>query len=121
MRLLLDENVSPRLVLALLGDGHDVVHVRDRGWSGLPDHVLWREAVNDDRAFVTINVRDFRRLATAEDIHGGLITFPSGASSDGQLQFIRRGIDALVAAGEINTWVRVEDDREIVAPLPELQ
>lgn len=121
MRLLLDENVSPRLVAALRADGHDVVHVRDMGWSGDPDHLLWRRAVADSRTFVTINVRDFRRLAEAEEIHGGLITFESGETPEGQLAAIRLLIDAAEAFGAINVWARLEAGRIVTTRLPELR
>ena len=82
MRLLLDENVSPSNVRALSVAGHDVYRVRDRGLIGQPDHVIWRRAVDEDRVLVTINARDFVRLAEREDLHGGLLTFPLGSSLD---------------------------------------
>jgi predicted nuclease of predicted toxin-antitoxin system len=119
MRLLLDENVSPSLVRALREDGNDVIHVRDRGWSGDPDYLIWRRAVADSRTVVTINARDFRKLAEIEEIHAGLITFPSGEQPQGQLACIRRGIVAFEAVSGINVWVRVEIDREVVILLPE--
>jgi len=121
VRLLLDENVSPNIVQALRTDGHDVVHVRDRGWLSEADHVLWRHAVDDGRTFVTINARDFRRLAATEQIHAGLITFPSGEPPSSQLAHIRRGVVAAEAAGGVNALVRVEGDLAAVTVLPELR
>ena len=67
MRLLLDENVSPSNVRALSEAGHDAYHVRDRGLMGQPDHVIWRRAVDENRIVVTINARDFVRLAEREE------------------------------------------------------
>jgi predicted nuclease of predicted toxin-antitoxin system len=120
VRLLLDENVSPDLVRMLREDGHDAVHIRDRGWLGDPDHMLWRRAVDESRTFITIDARDFRKLAEMEEIHGGLVTFPSGETRDGQLAHIRRGLAAVAAAGGINVWLSVEADRVVVTVLPPL-
>jgi predicted nuclease of predicted toxin-antitoxin system len=77
--LILDENVSPATVRPLTEAGHDVCHVRDRGLIGQPDHMVWRRAIAESRILVTINARDFVRLAEREELHGGLVTFPSGS------------------------------------------
>jgi predicted nuclease of predicted toxin-antitoxin system len=79
LRLLLDENVSPSTVRPLFAVGHDVYHLRDRGLIGQPDHVIWRRAIDESRILVTINALDFVRLAAREELHGGLVTFPSGS------------------------------------------
>ncbi len=73
--MLLDENVSPAIVRPLSDAGHDVYHVRDRGLTGQPDHVIWRRAIDESRVLVTINALDFVRLGEREELHGGLITF----------------------------------------------
>jgi len=40
MKLLLDENLSPALSRFLIEDGHDVVHIRDRGLASATDDVV---------------------------------------------------------------------------------
>ena len=118
MRLLLDENVSPTIVRSLSAVGHDVYHVRDRGLIGQPDHVIWRRAVDDDRVLVTINAGDFVRLAEREELHGGLLTFPSGSRPDDQLALILRAIERFSAdraQGEdsLNRWLNIRGNGEI--------
>jgi predicted nuclease of predicted toxin-antitoxin system len=36
-KLLLDENLSPRAAIDLRSEGHDVVHLRERGRLGITD------------------------------------------------------------------------------------
>lgn len=115
MRLLLDENVSPSIVRPLLAAGHDAYHVRDRGLIGQPDHVIWRRAVDEDRVVVTINAGDFVRLAEREDLHPGLLTFPSGSRPDEQLALIVRAIEHFSAdrtQGDdlLNRWLDIRGD-----------
>jgi predicted nuclease of predicted toxin-antitoxin system len=115
---LLDENVSPSIVRPLSESGHDVYHVRDRGLMGQPDHVIWRHAVDENRILVTINARDFVRLARREELHGGLVTFPSGSRPNEQLLSIVRAIDRLEAdhaqgRDPMNRWLDIGDDGEI--------
>lgn len=122
MKLLLDENVSPRIAVWLRDEGHDVYHVRERGRSGAPDHLVWRRAIDEGRVLVTIDARDFVKLAARERIHGGLITFPSGSTPEGQLAQIRRAIARLESEGEINRWIAVGEGGEIVSrELPSLR
>jgi predicted nuclease of predicted toxin-antitoxin system len=61
--LLLDENMSPRIVRSLWDRDVDAVHVRDRGLLGAADHEIWKFARQEVRTIVTINGRDFRKLA----------------------------------------------------------
>ena len=115
---LLDENVSPTIVRSLSAVGHDVYHVRDRGLIGQPDHVIWRRAVDEDRVLVTINAGDFVRLAEREELHGGLLTFPSGSRPDDQLALILRAIERFSAdraQGEdsLNRWLNIRGNGEI--------
>ncbi len=118
MRLFLDENVSPSNVRPLAEAGHDVYHVRDRGLMGQPDHVIWRRAVDENRILVTINARDFVRLAGREELHGGLVTFPSGSRPHEQLILILRAIEHLEAdhaqgRDPMNRWLDIGNDGEI--------
>jgi predicted nuclease of predicted toxin-antitoxin system len=124
LRLLLDENVSPANVRPLTETGHDVYHVRDRSLTGQPDHVIWRRAIDESRVLVTINARDFVRLAEREELHGGLITFPSGSTPAQQLALIRLAIARFELDHEdgrdwLNRWLDVRENGDLrVTDLP---
>lgn len=71
LRLISDENVSPRVVSFLREHGCDVLDVKEEGWLGADDSLLLRRAWRDKRIVVTHD-RDFGRLAIAqgEQCHG---------------------------------------------------
>ncbi len=65
MKLLLDEMYPPAVAVQLRARGHDVVSVHDpdyRRLEGAPDEKLLALTLTEDRALVTENVPDFRRL-----------------------------------------------------------
>ncbi len=67
MRLLLDEMYPATLAEQLRARGHDVVSVHDADYhhlEGVPDAEVYAAAIADDRALLTENVSDFRRLET---------------------------------------------------------
>lgn len=102
VKLLLDENISPRVAIALRADGNDVVHLRERGRLGIPDPEVLELAFGEDRALVTANVGDFRKLAAARDLHAGIVLLlDGGLRRDEQLEVLRRVIVALEADVEL--------------------
>jgi len=62
-RLLLDENLSEKLVPRLRSQGHDVVHVAQVGLKGTPDPVIMLWAAEHGRAVVTHDHDYVRNLA----------------------------------------------------------
>jgi predicted nuclease of predicted toxin-antitoxin system len=65
MKLLLDEMYTPIIAEQLRARGHDVASLHDpdyRALEGEPDEAVWSRAISDDRAVVTENVGDFRRI-----------------------------------------------------------
>lgn len=86
MKLLLDEMWPPSITVQSLRRGHDVVAVAERGdLRGKSDELVFAAAQDEDRAIVTENVADYRRLALEAmregRSHAGLIftlnrTFP---------------------------------------------
>jgi len=118
-KLLLDENVSPSIARRLNAVGVDVYHARDRGLTGAADHVLWRRAFEEDRILVTINVRDFVRLAERSGLHSGIITFPSGCTPEEQFSLIAHALEFLNAETSqgrdaVNRWLEVTRDGAIL-------
>jgi predicted nuclease of predicted toxin-antitoxin system len=67
VRLLLDEMYPAALAEHLRARGHDVVSVHDPDYShleGVPDVEVFAAAIAAERALLTENVADFRRLET---------------------------------------------------------
>jgi hypothetical protein len=65
VKLLLDEMYAPIVAEQLRARGHDVVSVHDpeyRRLEGAPDEEVYAAALAEERALVTENVPDFRRL-----------------------------------------------------------
>jgi predicted nuclease of predicted toxin-antitoxin system len=61
MRLLLDHNLSPKLVPLLAEAGHDVIHVRDHGMAAAADRDVLSVAVQADRVLISADT-DFGTL-----------------------------------------------------------
>jgi predicted nuclease of predicted toxin-antitoxin system len=117
--LLLDENTSPRIVRSLWERDIDAVHIRDRGLLGAPDHELWKLARTETRTIVTINGRDFRRLARNSDQHPGIVVIPSGGSPDAQIDFIMSAVQWVTTSanspdGFSNRYLEVGDNCEVI-------
>lgn len=53
MRLLVDENLSWRLVKRLNEDGHDCIHVDELGLTGASDEDIWRAAKQGNYAILS--------------------------------------------------------------------
>jgi predicted nuclease of predicted toxin-antitoxin system len=112
VKLLLDENLSPAAALALVADGIDACHVRDRGILGASDHEVLERAYQEDRVLVTSNVDDFAKLAGAREIHAGIVLIERGGLlRDEQIDLLRQVAAALAEHGAmINELLRVTSD-----------
>lgn len=75
MKILLDENITRRLKSVLAGYGHDVIHVRDRLPAGESDTCVLGLAIDEHRALITLNGKDFIVMIppTTQLKHYGLI------------------------------------------------
>jgi predicted nuclease of predicted toxin-antitoxin system len=115
--LLLDENTSPRIIRTLWEHEVDAVHVRDRGLLGAPDHELWKLALDEARTIVTINGRDFRKLAQRSQTHPGIVVIPSGGSPNVQFDFIMSAVKWVTSTnspdGFSNRYLEVDEKGEI--------
>lgn len=69
MRLLLDNNLSPRLVDALSAAGWDVVHVASLGLRAAPDRTVLETARRDGRFLVSADT-DFGALLASSHATG---------------------------------------------------
>ena len=66
VRILADENISPKVVAFLRSQGIDVVDTKERGWQGKSDEELLETAYQENR-WVLTHDSDFGSLAIHED------------------------------------------------------
>jgi len=96
----------------------NAVHIRDRGLLGAPDHELWKLAKQEARTIVTINGKDFRKLAKNSQEHPGIVVIPSGGSPDAQLESIMSAITWMTSTnssdGFSNRYLEIGDKGEII-------
>ena len=104
MRLLLDEMYSAVVAEQLRVRGHDVVSVHDpdhRRLEGVPDEEVFAAALAEERALVTENVPDFRRLEddalTRGEAHAVLVFTSNRQFPRGEPATIGRLVEALDA------------------------
>ena len=101
IRLLIDEHLSPRLVQRLSERGIHAQHLAHIGLAAAADPEVWRYAFAHDFAVVTMNARDFLRLAADVPLHPGLIVLrESGLTRDEQWARLAPIIDHLLATDE---------------------
>jgi predicted nuclease of predicted toxin-antitoxin system len=97
VNLLIDENLSPRLVQLLAAKGIAAQHVAHVGLSGATDPKVWRYAYDHDQAVVTINASDFLVLAAAVELHPGLIVLRSrGLTREEQWGWLEPIVDSVI-------------------------
>lgn len=119
MRLLIDENLSPRLARWACEQGipaEAAVHV---GLAGAEDDAVFAHALARDQIVVTVNVGDFMRLAAAMEVHPGVIALrEAGLSAEQQwlrvesaLQLVKQDKDAdlinrvlEIQSEEVHVW-----------------
>lgn len=76
MRILLDENITQKSIPVLEKYGHDVIHVLHRFYAGESDEDVFRLALEEQRALITLNGKDFVILIPPRaelELHYGLI------------------------------------------------
>lgn len=113
-RLLLDEDLSPKVAERLRSDdGIDAAHVRDRSRLGASDREVLDLAYSEDRILVTANVADFEKLARARELHTGIIFIEHGSLlRNEQYDVISKAIEELADVGTdlTNRVLRVAPD-----------
>jgi len=124
VRLFVDECLSPALARHLNETGvHDAVHPRDYGRLGERDDEVLARCLAEDRAIVTENAIDFRKLVAREEVHPGLIVLPS-VTRDESLRLLLGAIALLKTYGDpadviVNQVLEVEPGgRMRFYPLP---
>jgi hypothetical protein len=100
MALYADENFPLRVVEELRRLGHDVLTALEDGKANqsVTDGQLLERATQLDRAVVTLNRQDFKRLHREVPDHAGIIICTEDPDRAGQAQRIS---ESIVSSGEI--------------------
>lgn len=116
MKFLLDENLTPAAVGALIESGIDAWHVRDRGLEGTTDPELLDRAYEEDRILVTLNVGDFEKLVRERELHAGVVLIErAGLRRDEQIEMVLQIAAEISAHGDlINQVLRVAEDGTLI-------
>ena len=95
-RLFSDENFPFPVVIELRQLGHDAASIQERGKAGegTPDDEVLKIAINEARAVLTINRKDFIRLHRQSDRHAGIIVCTYDPDYSGQAARIHAAIEA---------------------------
>ncbi|MFL5415511.1 MAG: DUF5615 family PIN-like protein [Myxococcales bacterium] len=117
VRLLLDENLSPRVAQTLATEeGVDACHIRDRGMLEASDRDVLEKAYSEDRILVTANVGDFTRLAAARELHAGIVLLEAGdLRREEQLEILRTVVRGLESERDlVNRVLRVTAEGDLL-------
>ncbi|MGD0520045.1 MAG: DUF5615 family PIN-like protein [Terracidiphilus sp.] len=90
MKLLLDENLSPRLIASIHDLYPDSCHVEDCGLSGAPDEDVWRYAKENGFAIVSKD-SDFSELSVLRGSPPKVIWLRIGNCTTLRAGFLLRG------------------------------
>jgi predicted nuclease of predicted toxin-antitoxin system len=104
VKLFLDECLSPNVANELSAEGsHYVIHPRNNGGRGDPDHKVLERCFAEDLVIVTENAKDFRALAERSDIHPGIIILPcvGKAKAKALIEKAIEYLNDLGAAGDV--------------------
>ncbi len=127
MKILLDENITKKSITVLKNYGHDVIHVLDRFNPGESDKDVFRLALKEKRALITLNGKDFIVFIPPQaelTVHYGLIWLRGFQVTNKSYEEIMNVIgNFLRNKGDniVNTYYamkRKEDTYEIVQRFP---
>lgn len=118
LRFLTDENVSPRLVAFLRGQGHDVQDVKEEGWQGKDDTFLLRRAWATRRVVISHD-RDFGKLAIVkqEPCHGVMYLRLRDQRAANAIAVMRQFLKRRIAT-QPGSLVVIQESRARIRPVP---
>ncbi len=119
MNFLVDQPVSPLLAAWLRENGHDAVHVRERGLSAAADSSLVELAIAEQRVLITADLDYPRLIALSRQDRPALTLFLAGNITDIQMLGLLQRVSREVEPGLLVQSVSVVHEHSIrVAALP---
>ena len=120
MRFLVDNPISPTVVVRLTSAGHDAVHVRDYGLERESDRVIFDRAMNERRILVSADTDFGTLLSMRNSPQPSVVLFRHGAerSPERQAALLLANLPALSADLEQGALVVLEPSRSRVRRLP---
>jgi predicted nuclease of predicted toxin-antitoxin system len=112
IRFLIDECLTPKLLIDAYAAGFEAHHAKNLGLSSQSDRALMVQIIGGDFTFVTNNARDFLSLYRTVDLHDGLLIILPSTEAMEQRRLFRAALDAIIAAGSDITGELVEVDRD---------
>jgi predicted nuclease of predicted toxin-antitoxin system len=120
VRLLVDENLSPRLIPLLVDQGHDAVHVAELGLASASDEDVFAAAVQSNRTILSADT-DFGTLLASTKAEAPsviLLRRQSNRSVPEVAALIQANIDAIADPIEAGSVVVLEESRIRIRQLP---
>jgi predicted nuclease of predicted toxin-antitoxin system len=122
-RLLIDENLSVRLVELAHSRGYEAAHVAHLGLKASKDWELMHKVADEDWVIVTNNAVEFRGRYRGVELHPGVVFVIPNVRREGQLELFAAALDELDRNGDLVNLaldVLYEDGKVVVSryPLP---
>ncbi len=120
MRFLIDNALSPQVSRALVGAGHDSVHVRELGCQADSDARIFARAGDERRILVSADTDFAALLAAQSTVAPSLILFRHGVEHRParQVEILLANLDALAEDLAAGALVTIEPTRLRVRRLP---
>jgi predicted nuclease of predicted toxin-antitoxin system len=120
VRFLVDNAVSPSVAAGLLREGHDALHIRDRGLANRDDELLFELAARENRILISADTDFATLLALRRASKPSVILFRHRAPRrpEEQLRLLLAQLSQLSEPLEQGSLVSIEDARVRVRLLP---